>query len=211
MIDIIAVSGIDGAGKTTACTYIYDKLILDCIVKQGNLYYYIEPSKSNAGFLALDMIRSHEYNNMELTLLLLADRLHHIDEIKKLGNNIVVILDRFMLCTMAYQGIVQDGCKEVIYTVHQKIVDDIGKEHIHNILLDVEPIVAFNRMVSERRRLDAMETRGEEFFNKVREAYIREICNPMFQSGHIVNCNQGLTAVKMYIDDIIKDIFKVKE
>ncbi len=208
MLDIIAVAGIDGAGKTTACHYIYDQIIKNKYVPPGKMYYHVEPTRNGVGYIALDMLKHGNYNNMELTLLLLADRLQHIKQLKQLGNDIVVVMDRFMLCTWAYQGIHIDGSDKIIDAVHQSIVNDLGKEHIHNILLDVEPIIAFNRMVNRKRKLDATETRGEEFFESVREAYLVEITNPMFNKGYIVECNEGLDIVKSRLNDVVKNIFE---
>lgn len=120
-----------------------------------------------------------------------------------------VIMDRFMLCTVAYQGSFLGDNIDIVHKTHEYVLSLIGgKDHLHNILLDAEPIIAFNRMVSQRRKLDNIETSGEEFFNRVRETYVREMCNPMYNPGTIINSNQGLIAVKEQLETTIDKIYQ---
>lgn len=98
---LIAVEGIDGAGKTTLARGIVKR-----IQDKGMLAHYtMEPTHNLIGELIRSLTIEYRDPRIE-ALLYAADRLHHyLNEIKvKLDEGYIVVVDRYIYSSIAYQG-----------------------------------------------------------------------------------------------------------
>jgi len=158
---LIAIEGVDGAGKTTISKYL-----LEALRKCGfRAVYTYEPY--------YDAIRKiFETKNMDLTpeseaLLLVADRYSHISKVVKreLESGSIVILDRYKYSTIAYQGALglsHEWLREV-----QKYLPDPDVA----IYLDINPVEGLKRKVeSKSRSLTYFE--NVERIERAREIYL---------------------------------------
>ncbi|MGC8581767.1 MAG: dTMP kinase [Thermoplasmata archaeon] len=98
---LIAIEGIDGAGKTT-----YSKLLSRSLSnKFSKVIVEHEPSNTSIGKLVKKISRKKPDDALLLSLLYSVDRIYHakkIEKYKKKGN--VVICDRTYYSTIAYQS-----------------------------------------------------------------------------------------------------------
>lgn len=163
----ITFEGIEGSGKSTQAKRLYKWLSLkkyDCVFTQ-------EPGGSEISESIRKILLNKDNKNLSKfteLFLYLADRAQNVEEIIRpaLLSNKIVIADRFIDSTIAYQGggrgISEDLIKMLNDLVTYKIIPDL------TILLDIPPKIGLKRL----KKKDRLESEGEEFFSKVREAYL---------------------------------------
>jgi len=100
---LIAVEGIDGAGKTTQSF-----MLVEGLKKMGfKAVYTTEPTYERVGdILRLHVSRMKVRMPVYEALLYSADRFEHITRFikPKIENGVIVVLDRYVYSTIAYQG-----------------------------------------------------------------------------------------------------------
>ena len=157
----ICIEGLDGSGKTTQVELLAKKL-----EKEFDVLCTSEPSKGLIG----DFIRkSYLYGKNRLSpyveaLLFAADRIEHVENeiIPALNNGKIVISDRYVFSSLAYQG---SGKIDLdwIQTVNKSIlIPDLA------IFLDVEPEKVLSRINSKKSVMENLETQ-----KRVREIYLK--------------------------------------
>ncbi|MCY0860256.1 MAG: dTMP kinase [Sulfolobaceae archaeon] len=131
---IVAIEGIDGAGKTTIANLLKDHI--QSTRKDKKVILTQEPFTKEI----TDLIARTEWKDpITLALLFTADRAYHLNWIKS-QNPDIVILDRYYYSTIAYQSALGLD-KEWIMCINSKF----PKPDI-TILLDVDPKVSIRRI-----------------------------------------------------------------
>ncbi|MEM3691171.1 MAG: dTMP kinase [Candidatus Korarchaeum sp.] len=96
---LVAFEGIDGAGKTTQSKRLLAKL-RELGVRAS---WSKEPSDGRIGALIRSALRGEiDLDQRTLALLFAADRIEHM---RSLSVNCVTIIDRYILSSLAYQGV----------------------------------------------------------------------------------------------------------
>ncbi|AXA34438.1 dTMP kinase [Francisella adeliensis] len=166
----IVVEGLDGAGKSTAISFI--KKFLE--QKNINAIYTREPGGTK---VAEDIRNLALQNNYDETvhsdtelLLMYASRVQHIHSLIKpnLDSGVIVVSDRFYWSSMAYQG----GGRGLGFTklnaLNNNFIKDCEPDLI--IYLDVEPIIGLQR-AKKVGDPDRIEQAGLEFFHRARKTF----------------------------------------
>jgi dTMP kinase len=94
----IVFEGIDGSGKTTL-----SKMFAELLKREGKkVIWTFEPYNEKIR----EIVKENNFNPLSETLLFLADRKEHIEQVIKpyLKKGYYVISDRYYLSTLAYQG-----------------------------------------------------------------------------------------------------------
>ncbi len=157
----IAVEGIDGSGKTTLCNG------LKCYMeKRGSKVYLTkEPTGDPSDYRGDDI---------SLFLKFTLDRYDHQRLIlEKLGSGYIVISDRYILSSYSYQ---MDGIKEFFGDEKpalewmDSVSSVIAVRPDINILLDIDPEIAFRRIASRpgKDKFENLET-----LRRARENYLK--------------------------------------
>ena len=158
MVMLIVIEGIDGSGKTTQAKMLHDEL-----VERGfDVVLLYEPTSSKYGSLIREKLRNGKYTPSELYRLFLKDRELHAGKIRRyLAEGKIVILDRYYMSTIAYQGAQGIPIDRIIRDHMQMPTPDIV------VILDVDPEVALSRIKAKDsfERLD--------FLQKVRSIYLK--------------------------------------
>jgi dTMP kinase len=164
---LIAFEGIDGSGKGTQA-----KLLARWIREKGyDVFLTKEPTDGAIGKLLRESLRTSCFDARTEALLFAADRSEHLREImKKLHEGKVVITERYLYSSLAYQsvsGLEMSWLREI---------NAFAPEADLVVYLDVEPEVALER-ISSRNSLRASVREKEhferrEFLEKVREVYL---------------------------------------
>ena len=160
---LIVVEGIDGAGKTTFCEALYKRL-LD-MGKKVVLSH--EPTNGPYGKKIKEMLLQRNLNGKELLKYFYLDRKWHVENIilPALEEGKVVLLDRYYLSTVAYQGAQGEDPEEILRENEKiAILPDLV------IFLDIEPELALER-VSKRGVKSYFEK--VEFLQKVKALYYK--------------------------------------
>jgi len=207
----IVFEGIEGCGKSYQSKKLYNRLKknkIDTILTR-------EPGGTKSSELIRNLILKdyfiknsrEKFDKYTDTLLYLAARNEHIkNKIKPaLIKNKVVICDRFIDSTIAYQ-------------VHGKKVDINFIDNIHKkILQDIKPNVVFVLKVSKnssRKRLKKRKTKNrydnfpQSFYNKAQKSFIKLAKNK--KNYYVLNSSLNDDSLEDKIFDIINKYLDIK-
>ncbi len=190
---LIAFEGIDGSGKTTHSKILYDRLL-----RRGlKVHLTAEPTQGPIGKLVRRVLSGElSISDKGLALLFAADRVeHNLKEIcPKIDEGHIVITDRYLLSSLAYQGL-----KLPLNWVSQ--INRWARVPDVVIYLDVGPEVAIRRL-KEGAKFHSLET-----LRMVRENYIRLLQeSPWREISHRVNAEASIDSVSTEIIKIIDDM-----
>jgi len=156
---LIAVEGIDGAGKTTMAHYIRD--ILQKLGFKAEILK--EPSDSEYGRILKSGDRLDPQKELELFIL---DRKEDVEGniLPRLKKCITVIMDRYYYSNVAYQGALGIDPEKIL-----RINEEFAPKPDLTILLDVPPEIAVDRIKKTRT---PTKFEDMEYLKKVREIYL---------------------------------------
>lgn len=166
----ITLEGPDGSGKSTIIDLISDYM------KKKSLNFIVtrEPGGTIIGEEIRDIILDNKNTNMGAeteALLYAAARSQHIHEkiIPALEQGSMVISDRFLLSSLAYQGVGRGlGIEEV------KMINDFGLRGVYPDLIlffYIDPEITLERKTTQKG-VDRLELEGNEFHRKVYDGYM---------------------------------------
>ena len=186
----IVFEGVDGGGKSTQIRMLEDYFT----ERDYEVELHMEPTQGPIGNLLRNYMRSKERSFSPETeaLLFAADRIEHGKSIEKaLGEGKVIISDRYLHSSLAYQGAAGVDVEWMKSLNRHALKPDLV------ILLDIDPGKSLER-VSDRAKTVFEE---EEYLGKVREEYRRYA---VVGELKVVDATQP-------IDDVHADIRKLVE
>ncbi len=169
---LVSFEGIEGSGKSTQIQMVFEKLL-----SEG---YDVVRSREPGGSLIGEGIRhlllESKYQkemdaHIELLLLLAARKAHlNATILPALKRGCIVLLDRFIDASIAYQGYGRDLGENYIRQAHQMFEIDIAPDL--TIFLDLSLDLSFDRITQRSsHNLDRIELAGSVFFEKVYQGY----------------------------------------
>lgn len=173
----ISFEGIEGTGKTTQIERLADRLR----ARGDAVLLTREPGGTELGRRLRELLlrpAERPMDPMTELLLYVADRAQHLAEVvlPALERGDIVLCDRFLDATLAYQGHGRSLGVERVLELHRR--PPLDSRPRRTVLLDLDPATALSRA---RRRnttqgLDETEGRFErellEFHRRVREGYL---------------------------------------
>ncbi len=177
---LIAIEGIDGAGKTTISNFLRDELLkmgIPAIVLK-------EPTDGKYGKMIKEA-KERFSPEKELELFIL-DRMEDVEKniLPALNRGITVVMDRYYYSSAAYQGARGLDPEEILQRN-----ESIAPVPDLTIILDVEPEVALKR-IENRKSLTVFE--DADYLKKVREIFL-SIKRPEIR---VVDASRSLDEVK---------------
>lgn len=162
--------GVDGAGKSTQL----DMFVQWLEQQDHDVVTCKDPGSTLLGERIREvLLGKHEIPiSMRAEMMLFtAARTQLIQEIVKpaLKQHKTVVLDRYVFSTVVYQGHAGDLDPQEIWTINRIATQNVFPDV--TFILDVPIEVATKRLGSS---LDRMESRGNEYFEKVRQGFIDE-------------------------------------
>jgi dTMP kinase len=173
----ISLEGIEGSGKSTQVPYIED------LLRQHG--YQVLVTREPGGTVIGGKIRSilldpqsRDIHPITELLLYFADRSQHVQEriLPSLGVGRVVVCDRYVDATLAYQGVARRLGVDLIRELHRLLLDDLKPDL--TLLFDLPPSTGLSRawrqleggerVVGESR----FETETVAFHETVRRGYL---------------------------------------
>lgn len=198
----LALEGPDGSGKSTAG---------DLIIKKLNSLGYEtvltrEPGGTDIGEQIRNILLSTEnteMGNITEALLYAASRAQHVEEkIRPLvEKGKVVISDRYVFSSLAYQGFSRNLGIEKIMDVNKFAMNGLYPDRI--LFFDIDPIKALERKFVDRDG-DRLEVAGDEFHKKVFKGY-KEAIKLYPKNVKIIDANKSIEEVYRQCIDIIKE------
>ena len=166
----ITFEGIDGSGKSTQCRLLHERLMAAQIPVQ----LFREPGGTHISEKIRDILLDRENHQMApITEMLLyfASRQQLIREKIEpaLAAGEVVLLDRFVDSTIAYQGYGRDLSLDHIQAVAKVAIGTLKPDL--TILVDTPLDTAADRM--DNRELDRLEAETQAFKERTRNGYLK--------------------------------------
>jgi dTMP kinase len=184
----ICIEGLDASGKTTHA----HQLVRNLQRKEFDAVYTTEPSRGEIGRFIRTYIlqRKKRVPSVVETLLFAVDRVDHVEkEIKPaLENGKIVISDRYVYSSLAYQGAAGLDLKWIEEINRLALPPDLA------IYIDVPPEVVVKRIRRKKSVMERLETQ-----RRVREVYMKFVKN-----GKLVPVDGN--RIK---DEVAKDILTV--
>jgi dTMP kinase len=177
----ITFEGCDGSGKSTQATMLAD--YIKATFPKLEVIFTKEPGATELGKCIRELLLGSFSSTTEVEatfLLYLADRVQHIKEViaPALERGALVICDRYIDSTYAYQVggklLDKDFYTLVTRAVYIQTFLNYPKVSLHpniTFLLDIDPIVAKDRLSKRLGKLDAYDALDEDFYSRVRAAY----------------------------------------
>ena len=196
----ITFEGIDGCGKSTQIDLFHRKLEADgCKVlllrEPGGT-----PISECIRQILLDKKNTKMCSETEL-LLFEAARAQIVKEVigPAIAEGMVVLCDRFIDSSMAYQGYGRQ--------IGSKVVDDLNTYAIAGtgpdltFLFDIDPALAESRLSCRPQARDRLDDESFAFVNRVREGYLR-IAEAEPQRIRVLNAHSG-------IEDLSREVYRI--
>jgi dTMP kinase len=198
----LVIDGLDGAGKTTQRARLAEWL-------RGRGHPVVEcrdPGSTRLGDRVRELLLQDSECSIEPRaemLLFMAARSQLVHEViqPSLQSGAIVVCDRYQMATLAYQGhgggVPLDEIRRVGATATG------GLEPDHTFVLDAPPSSTLSRL---ERGLDRMESRGKNFFEKVRAGFLAEAAR-LAQRCTVVDALQGAddvaAAIRTHVDQLL--------
>lgn len=165
----ITFEGIDGCGKTTQAEMLANRL-----EKAGNKVLLTrEPGGTEFANKIRSIVKDPSIKIDGLTeyLLFASARADHIEKVIKpaLKENIIVICDRFIDSSYAYQGYGKNVDREFIINTNKFIIGDLYPDL--TFYIDISPKEAMKRIEFRNKTKDRLETNNLGFFMSVVDGY----------------------------------------
>lgn len=166
----ITIEGPDGAGKSTQIQFLAE----DLREKGYDVVITREPGGCRISELIRDLVLNAVYKEMDPvteTLLYAASRAQHVSEVIQpaLAEGKIVICDRFVDSSLAYQAYGRDLGTELVWGINQFAVRSTMPDITFFFLIDPEK--ALNRK-GEKEEMDRLEQAGSDFHKKVLNGYM---------------------------------------
>ncbi|SES43677.1 dTMP kinase [Psychrobacillus sp. OK032] len=197
----ITSEGPEGAGKTTVMNLLGDQL------KQEG--YDVVMTREPGGIMISEKIRNiildNEHTMMESrteALLYAAARRQHLVEIVQpaIEAGKIVICDRFIDSSLAYQGFARGIGVEEILAINKFAIGNIMPNK--TILFDIDPSVGLARInAHENREKNRLDVESLTFHEKVREGYL-SLVDQYPERIEVIDASRS-------IDAVLEDVYKV--
>lgn len=167
----ITFEGGDGAGKSTVINKVYEELVkknLSCMITR-------EPGGIDIAEQIREVILNVKNTKMDArteALLYAAARRQHLAEkvIPALEEGKIVLCDRFLHSSLAYQGYARGLGIEEVYEINKFAIDSYMPDLV--ILFDIEPKLGLERINKNKgREINRLDKENMGFHDKVREGY----------------------------------------
>jgi dTMP kinase len=167
---LIAIEGIDGAGKTTQANFVQERLQAKklCVVRTK------EPTTGQWGQMLRDSASTGRLSLKEEVETFIKDRKEHVEKVinPALHEGHIVIVDRYYFSTMAYQGARGMDPKELM-----RRNELFAPEPDLLVVLDIEPKMGLERIKTRGDKANHFERTGSlksarAIFNAIKKPYL---------------------------------------
>ncbi|NPA52188.1 MAG: dTMP kinase [Aquificae bacterium] len=167
----VTFEGIEGAGKSTQAKELYNYL------KEQNPKVALtrEPGGTDTGKKIREILLTpteEVFPSLAELFLYEADRVLHVENKIKplLEKGYIVISDRYIDSTLAYQGYARNIDKEVVKYLNKLATDNLTPDI--TFLIDI-PVEEGLKRIREERGFDRIEQEDIDFHKKLREGFLK--------------------------------------
>lgn len=166
----IAIEGIEGSGKSTLLLVLADRLRADGY----GIAVTREPGGTPLGEALRDIFlnRSLAISPLSEAFLVNAARAQHVRDVVRpaLARGAIVLCDRFIDSTLAYQGFGRGLDLESLKALCAIAADGLEPDLV--LVLDLSVEAARSRLRERAGSVDRMEAEGDDFHERVRRGFL---------------------------------------
>lgn len=168
---LITFEGGEGSGKSTQSQILYDTLI-----EKG---FEVTKTREPGGTKFAEIIReilvqgdSNKIDNISELFLFAAARTDHVQKVikKSLKDNKIVICDRFIDSTLAYQGYAGNLDLDIVKEVNKISIGEIYPDI--TFIFDIDPTQGIERALGENNKETRFEEKDIMYHKKIRDGYL---------------------------------------
>ena len=201
---IIVFEGVEGSGKT----YHIKKVAKFLKTKKLKFVNIREPggSKNSEKIRKLILNKKSDLDRFTDLLLYLASRNENIEKIiKKNYRKKIILIDRFIDSTIAYQHYGMGLNKKMIQTINNFFLKKIS---IDFTFLNIVSMNNLKKRLKTRKNLNKYDKFNTQFYNKVQRGFIR--LSKTNNKYLIVNSNNNIKENEKIILSKLKSLIKIK-
>jgi dTMP kinase len=207
--NFISFEGIDFSGKTTQIQLLLNRLT-SCLIRP---ILVREPGGTPISEKIREILLNTDYSEMnKKTELLLYEaaraQLVHEKIIPLLEKGDYVIADRFYDSTTAYQGYGRRLDLKTVHTINRFATSQL--QPYVTFFIDIAPQQAEERQLSNRYQKDRLEKGGLDFFNQIRDGFLK-ISKTEPERFLIIKGDRAPLEISEEIWKTIRRIWKIKE
>jgi dTMP kinase len=197
----VTLEGVDGAGKSTHVSWIAERLR----APGRSVYVTREPGGTPLAERLRELVLTEPMGAIAETMLMFAARADHVlREIEPaLAGGTWVLCDRFTDATFAYQGGGKGVAAELI--AHLVQVSHNGLLPDRTLVFDCPYEVSRERMSRASRSPDRFEREDQQFFERVRQAYLG-LARADPERIRVIDAAGPVESVKKEVEEAILDI-----
>lgn len=202
----IVLEGVDGSGKSTQA-----KNIVEYIRKNYPTRSIVLTREPGGTFMQVsesirEVLLKNDMDDYTRALLYAASRYEHQLQIKKwIENGFIVICDRYIYSSLAYQSNEELSMEEIMQI--NRYNDIIKPDHILFFRTNINTYRERKNLRSKTRELDAIETKPDEFFLKVITNYGKALeCE--WSKIIEIDANKSIEEVTSNTLNIINDLLR---
>ena len=199
---LIVFEGVEGSGKTTLINHISN------ILKKKKIKFIKirEPggSKNSEQIRKLILKKNNDFNSFTDLFLYLAARSENIEKIiRKNYNKRIILLDRFIDSTIAYQHYGMNLNKNLIEIINKLLLVNI-KPHL--IFLNIVSMKNLSLRLKNRKNKNRYDRFNIKFYNRVQNGFIKISKNK--KNYIIIDSNKDITNNKKLVLNNILNLIK---
>lgn len=196
----ITFEGIDGCGKSSQID-----LAAEYLESQGIEYIKTrDPGGTALGGKIREILLNYDGNvsSMCELFLYLADRAQHIEEkiVPALNAGKIVLCDRYVDSTLAYQGYARGLDKEQILELNDIVANKLMPDM--TFVFDIPAEVACDRLGEEK---DRIESECSDFHKKVREGFL-DLAEKYPERIKVLDASRTIREINENVKNFIKDL-----
>jgi dTMP kinase len=203
----ITLEGVEGSGKSTIINFIKDSLETSgkkvVVTREPGGIDIAEQIRS----VILDKKNTKMEGRTEALLYAAARRQHLVEKvIPSLNEGNIVLCDRFIDSSLAYQGYARGLGINEVYSVNKFAIEDLMPDL--TLYLDLDPQIGLNRIAKNKgREINRLDLEEINFHFKVREGY--EEVLKMFPERMVrIDANQEIGKVVAVINEVLAERLK---
>ena len=204
----ITFEGMDGAGKTTQIN-----LLSEHLKKSG---HDVILTREPGGTVVCEKIReiildkeNYGMNCMCEALLYAASRAEHVEKVIKpaLKENKIVICDRFVHSSIAYQGYGRQLGSDVVAGINAGAVAGAHPDMTFFFMLDAKSV--HKRLSKMGKDLDRLEQEKVDFFERVHKGFIEMSAKE--KKSIVINAEDTIENISKIIADTVDNIIESRQ
>ena len=199
---VIVFEGVEGSGKTFHIDHVAKYLKK----KKINYIKLREPggSKNSEKIRKLILNNKSNFNKNTDLLLYLAARSENIQQLKKAYKKKIILIDRFIDSTIAYQHYGMSVDKSLIMQINKHLLKKFKIDFTFLNIVNKKNII---ERLSKRKKLNRYDKFKVSFFEKVQIGYLK-LAKKNIKKYQIINSNIDIELNKKIIIEKIKKIIE---